>query len=60
MEEEYYLEVSSDEIDKIFKNVQNKFSLANRYKADIIRLIKAGFRNPDSIISKVKSKFGIK
>ena len=60
MEEEYNLEVEQELIDKIYKAVLNLFSSASKYRAEIIRLIKAGNRSPSSIIEKVKKNHGIK
>ena len=60
MEEEYNLEISATEIEKIFKEVAKKFGQASKYKAEITRLIKAGNRNVNTIISKVKAKYNIK
>lgn len=59
MEEEYNLELDQKEIDKIFAEVAKKFNLASKYKAEIVRLIKAGYRNVTAIILKVKQKYKI-
>ena len=60
MEEEYILGISQAEVDKIYKQVANQFSLASKYKAEIQRLIRAGNRSVSSIISKIKAKYNIK
>ena len=50
MEEEYNLEVTQATIDQIYKQVLAIFALASKFRSEIVRLIKAGFRNPSTII----------